>query len=188
MWYWLSILVVLACAVSMVACALLMWRIGRAMNTKVLPRQLWHLACADFVTCLGMMLYEAFGEPEFEGKTRWLAYVSFFIDVCGFNASILTELHIAAGFAAIFWRSARCIRLLGVTFWSPWVCAVVEASLFLSSVALGVEEAQLDRAMLSLAITPAGITFVLFLSAFVRSQWYPARSQRRAACLVRPSL
>jgi len=182
MW-WLSHLVMLSCAFSMVATAWLMWKIGKPQSKGVLPLQLWNLACADFANCLGMLLYEVFKEPTLTRKMRWF-YSSASIDWCGYFASLLMELYVAAGFTAIFWRSLILMKFVNTTLWLPWLCAVVLTSMFLIGVAQGVRQVWIDEAMVSCTIIITSTTFILFLSAFVKSSWYPARSHRRAATRV----
>jgi len=181
----LRTLVITGSTLSILACAWLMKKIGMPVQKRLLPRQLWHLALADVVTCAGNLLYEFSGEPMLTGSGRWLGCSIAAVIWCGAMASDMFELHVAVGFAAVFWRSRCLVQVLNFTLWLPWPVALVE------SVSLGIlhlSDRDNDIAgdiladdifTLSILIV-AGFTFVFFAFAGFRSWWYPLRQARQA--------
>ena len=88
-----------ACVLSLVSCAWLVWRIS--CNGCLLSRQLWHLALSDMFECSVVLLANLPIASLIGTRGIWLLGAWFFV------SSLLFECHVAAGFAAVFWRWRR---------------------------------------------------------------------------------
>eukprot|EP00450_Noctiluca_scintillans_P029930 CAMPEP_0194542084 /NCGR_PEP_ID=MMETSP0253-20130528/83382_1 /TAXON_ID=2966 /ORGANISM="Noctiluca scintillans" /LENGTH=293 /DNA_ID=CAMNT_0039388659 /DNA_START=58 /DNA_END=937 /DNA_ORIENTATION=+ len=163
-------------------------RIGDPRKRRILPRQLWHLALADLLSVCGAIFIDLFDEVNLISE-EWIV-VPNVINSVGFWASMLIELHVAAGFGAIYWRSRRFMRFLNHSVWLPWAFAVVEITVVILVVSVagsGHRERRKHQVdvceayMLCLIVVS---TFVLYLSAVFRGSCYPGLASRRAHCMV----
>jgi len=179
----LRTLVITGSTLSILACAWLMKKIGMPVQKRLLPRQLWHLALADVVTCAGNLLYEFSGEPMLTGSGRWLGCSIAAVIWCGAMASDMFELHVAVGFAAVFWRSRCLVQVLNFTLWLPWPVALAE-SVSLGMLHLSDRAHIADDILVLSGLILSSFTFVFFALAGFRSLWYPLRQARRATLMM----
>jgi len=168
--------------ISLVGCCWLLWKIrGRDW---LLPRQIWHLALADLLLSSGELISELI---VYLGSN--LGPVAACVFSCSTNlgvwASILWELHIAAGFSAAFWRWRGVLSFLEHSLWLPWVLAGVFSSLMKVFLPLAsVDDHTIAKLWGGLTLILFGTTCVLYGIAAWRAYGYTARQQQRATKML----
>lgn len=168
------------CALSMAACACLMWLIGKPSGKPLLARQLWHMAVADFLCACGTLLLNA-AQVFLRERGMLLGNVGRLVALSTFGTSAMLEPHIAAGFVAAYWRSSCLLTSLIRTVWLPWVAAVVFL-LFPFFKQLSVQQGPIWIAgYMAISVFT---TFVLYSFAAFRGLWYPARSAQRVDLMI----
>lgn len=157
-----------ACVLSLVSCAWLVWRIS--CNGCFLSRQLWHLALSDMFECSVVLLANLPIASLLGTRGIWLLGTWFFV------SSLLFECHVAAGFAAVFWRWRRLMSSLSRTVWLLWMLGLImELVCFLIT-----DQRVWEWLEVVISVWIMCATIVFYLLAALRSVWFPAQEQRRA--------
>jgi len=157
----------------MVACA---WLIRKIPCSRwLLARQLWHLALADIFVCFAVLVNTL--DLPVTSMQSVLARFGFW----SFIASLLFEFHVAAGFAAVFWRWKLLLTLLSGTVWLPWLLGFLGTSFELLCHDNGLQSSSIAVALI---VSTVCATLVLYLLASFRSVWSPAQAERRADSMV----
>ena len=170
------------CVTVCATCAGVMCNIGKPTNARLLLRQLWHLALADFVSCFGAM-FSIMGH-ELCPTCYWF-HVAEGINSVGFWASLVLELHVSAGVGALYWRGRGLMQLLNHTLWVPWIIAVSETLVvFVVVDVLRMSKRSVDIKEGYALILLVSSTFISYVVAVMRGSCHPGRVSRRALCLL----
>jgi len=185
----LGLVTVLFDVASVVACLWLWWRVGPPRRKLLVPNQLLNLALADLV----------FSSMEaLLSSVTWFFHTSARFNQCvicvmllGQWTSLFLEVHIAAGFFALFWRMSNFMQCLRKTLLLTWVFALLLVSAFpLVPVLFPDVTASIfvGDAFHHLAGSITEGTFVttaaLYVGAWFKSVWFPLRGGQRAHRMV----
>lgn len=172
------------------ACAWILWKLPLRNRGLLLPKQLVHLALADLLFssmegCASMT--ELFRADALESQSRIISLVLFAMLV-GQWTSLMLEVHIAAGFLALFWRMPGLMQFLKRTVLLTWVIAWLPISVSLFLWAEGGRDtpsaAYYRTVICSITVVAFGTTSALYATAWWRSLWFPLREEQRAHKMV----
>lgn len=179
---WVS---VLFDAVSAVACLWLVWKLRSAERRRLLPMQLVNLARADLLyTSVQVAKIVLDRYSQVHPSALWLDVLRG-VEMLGMWASLILEVHIAAGFLALFWRLLRLMTFLRRTLLLSWVFAAVLVVADPSTRGGGSHNRTIHNDFLHYGYVAALIvTALLYIVAWFRSCWFPLREERRAYKMV----
>lgn len=167
-----------ASLVSLSTCFVLACHIVRCRTKRLLPLQLLHLALADAIMSLGWLV-DSLVDLNFHfvpdsDNQLWPACTILLLLV-----SMLLELHMAAGFLAVYWRVTGLTTFLHRTLCVPWMLQLPLVVLLAMS-----EDTPVQHLAEELCLCVAAATFLLYVCAACRAMWYPQRACRRAHRMV----
>ena len=147
----------------------------------VLPRQVWHLALADGLSSVVDIAYLL--TSRVVGTSPENMWMLLDLMDLGLFTSLTLELHVAAGVAALYWRSRRAMRLLSSSVWLCWVPGLVGSVLDLTDVSCE-HESMCVKVEGFVMLGASCMTCCLYLLSALRALWYPGQQERRAHTMV----
>ena len=155
------------------------------MKKCLLPRQLWHLALADGLFALTDVLYILVVPlMQLTLKSSWTARMMDVVLYPAALASVTLEMHVAAGVAALYWRSHRTMRLLSRSVWLCWVPGLVACVIDRTLHICEPKKSECTQVQVFIMLGAGCLTCSLYLLSAFRALWYPGQQERRAHAMV----
>uniref|UniRef100_A0A7S1ABW4 G-protein coupled receptors family 1 profile domain-containing protein n=1 Tax=Noctiluca scintillans TaxID=2966 RepID=A0A7S1ABW4_NOCSC len=172
-----------ASLVSLSTCSILVCHIVRCRTKRLLPLQLLHLALADAIMSLGWLVDSLVDlnihfvpDPD---NQLWSACTILLLLV-----SMLLELHMAAGFLAVYWRVTWLMTFLHRTLCVPWMLQLPLVVLLAMPEGKPGGEVSVQHLAEELCLCVAAVTYLLYVCVACRAMWYPQRACRSAQRMV----
>ena len=164
-------------AASVVACSWLLWKVGSKTGGRLLPVQLVNLALADLLysTAQAWTICVVLGG----GSGYSLMMGCLVLSETAFLTALCMDVHIAAGFLALYWRLPRVMHVLKRTTYFTWLVSLLWVLVWTSF--LPSRSNSVSRWTLAVQ---GCIAIVLYVMAWLKSSCFPSREELRARRIV----
>lgn len=180
----IAVITIIFDVASVVACTWLLCDVGCRRERRLFSLQLVNLAVADALCSTAQAVNQIFRicdyTPFAQSPDRQFAKEPG-LDLMTFTQcqSMWLDVHIAAGFLALYWRLPRLMQMLKKTLLLTWVIPILFFCVLKYG---GAREFRITFDVCTLL--PFVIACVLYFMAWFRSWWFPLREQQRAHRMV----